>query len=47
MDSDIDIASLINGDYDIVDLLIDNAAKTASDYWIEPHSYTEKYLSNS
>ncbi len=48
VDSDIDIAILINGDYDIMDLQIDlMQLRRQVDYRIEPHPFTEEYLNSS
>ncbi len=48
LDSDIDIAILINGEYDMIDLRIDlMKLRREIDLRIEPHPFTEEYLSSS
>lgn len=47
-DSDIDIAILVKGSYDIIDLQIDlMKMKRLIDLRIEPHPFTEEHLKDS
>lgn len=47
-DSDIDIAILVKGEYDIIDLQIDLMnIRCQIDLRIEPHPFTEEYLFGS